>query len=654
MSQQRMIRLGIGVLLALSLIGFDTAPMPEIAQAQRPTTFDCTAVTEIPQQECEALVAFYVSTDGDNWINHSGWLRTNTPCTWFGLTCSEGHVTRLELNDNYLHGPIPSEIENLSYLQVLILYANWITGSIPPEIGNLLQLRELSLDGNALGGLIPVTLGNLTNLQGLYLTRNQLTGPIPRELGKLVNVGLLMLHDNQLSGPIPSELGNMTGLWILALQNNQLNGSIPSTLGQLVNLCDLDLSVNQLSGSIPPELGNLTRIGWCRYAVALHDTTNLPWPGSQLLPAGRPPQPNIGYLNLAGNHLSGAVPVELGQLSQSVRCEHRLQHAVKRFALRSVSRHSLGFPRFQCSHGLRSPGLSALVLVSDPNRGAHQPDGDRQQRRCTDHPELDAYCLHRTRGLLRDQLRYGSRWAVHGVRPDREQDGEFSYDDFAAARHALLLPFAHDHRTARQRRQLRGLLCVAAEHCDQRVHRGGGQRRWRAHPDPHAHAHLQPDRHGYTNRDRYCDAYPHRNGYRDAEPNADAYCDAHRHMDTYAHSNPQRNCDANGQRHPGATVAAADPALSGGLEAGIPAHRNWRTLFSCLVVAMLTSVSPTSIAHTYASQRASVRSRADVGLARRLAFGWRVAHPQRRIEMARPDTRCSRSRNTRRRLERTQ
>ena len=157
---------------------------------------------------------------------------------------------------------------------------------------------------------------------------------------------------------------------------------------------------------------------------------------------------------------------------------------------------------------------------------------------------------------------------------------------------------------------------LSAEPGDQRVHRGGGQRRWRAHPDPHAHAHLQPDRHGYTNRDRYCDAYPHRNGYRDAdcdaEPNADAYCDAHRHMDTYAHGNPQRNCDANGQRHPGATVAAADPALSGGLEAGIPAHRNWRTLFSCSVVATLTSVSPTSIAQTYVVRCSRITGRVQV------------------------------------------
>jgi len=128
----------------------------------------------------------------------------------------------------------------------------------------------------------------------------------------------LYLNDNQLDGPIPPELGNLTQLVFLSLENNQLSGSIPPSLGQLTNLCDLDLSSNQLTGTLPPELGNLTRIGWCRHPSALHDTGNVTWPGWRPLPeASRPPQPHTGYLNLAANHLSGAVPMELGQLTQA-------------------------------------------------------------------------------------------------------------------------------------------------------------------------------------------------------------------------------------------------------------------------------------------------------------------------------------------------
>jgi len=74
---------------------------------------DCAAVTEIPSTECEALVALYKSTDGANWRRNHGW-NTNTPCKWYGVRCSDGHVTTLSLYQNQLSGPIPTELGNLS------------------------------------------------------------------------------------------------------------------------------------------------------------------------------------------------------------------------------------------------------------------------------------------------------------------------------------------------------------------------------------------------------------------------------------------------------------------------------------------------------------------------------------------------------------
>ena len=98
MWKQRMIRLGLGAMLAFSLIGWDTPTQSNPVQAQGPATFDCTAVTEIPQQECEALVALYDSTDGANWYTNADWVKSATPCSWYGVTCgAAGHVTSLEL-----------------------------------------------------------------------------------------------------------------------------------------------------------------------------------------------------------------------------------------------------------------------------------------------------------------------------------------------------------------------------------------------------------------------------------------------------------------------------------------------------------------------------------------------------------------------------
>lgn len=57
--------------------------------------FNCANVTEIPNSECEALVAFYNRLDGDNWSNNSGWLSTNTPCDWNGVYCRAGHVVQI-------------------------------------------------------------------------------------------------------------------------------------------------------------------------------------------------------------------------------------------------------------------------------------------------------------------------------------------------------------------------------------------------------------------------------------------------------------------------------------------------------------------------------------------------------------------------------
>ncbi len=47
----------------------------------------CSYVTEIPQIECEALVALYDSTGGDNWTRNTGWKDTNTLCSFFLPTC---------------------------------------------------------------------------------------------------------------------------------------------------------------------------------------------------------------------------------------------------------------------------------------------------------------------------------------------------------------------------------------------------------------------------------------------------------------------------------------------------------------------------------------------------------------------------------------
>ena len=135
----------------------------------------CATVTEIPASECAALEALYNSTDGPNWSRNDGWMVSPTPCSWYGVACSGGHVTQLSLISNRLTGNIPPALSNLPQLERLWLFENQLNGNIPVELGSITSLQSLNLEGNQLTGNIPSELGNLSNLKSLGLEGNQLT-----------------------------------------------------------------------------------------------------------------------------------------------------------------------------------------------------------------------------------------------------------------------------------------------------------------------------------------------------------------------------------------------------------------------------------------------------------------------------------------------
>jgi Leucine-rich repeat (LRR) protein len=319
--------------------------------------FACTGVTQIPQGECQALVAFFHSTNGIRWAARTNWLITDSPCGWYGVSCRDGHVTGLNFHANNLVGNLAPELGNLSQLEQLVLSFNELTGPIPPEMGKLSRLqlfdahvplrgglegtiptelsqltalRVLDLSGNRLSGPIPTELGHLANLEKLDLGSNQLDGPIPATLGELRQLTYLSLCSNQLTGTIPAELASLTNLLVLELSVNQLSdpfppelaalsalqslslstnqfkGPIPSAIGSLTNLQDLNLNTNEFSGPIPPEIGNLTELRW-------FDLSGNQLSGS--LPAELQRLDKLGEMDIGDNPLSGPVPVELSEMS---------------------------------------------------------------------------------------------------------------------------------------------------------------------------------------------------------------------------------------------------------------------------------------------------------------------------------------------------
>ena len=282
----------------------------------------CLAQTEIPIQECQALVDFFDSTNQLGWKNNDGWNASHHPCSWYGVSCTDGRVSGLTLNKNFLAGPIPESIGNLTAVTMLEFSgldpssifatpANFLYGSLPASIGNLTNLTYLGLDWNSLNGAIPESIGNLSSLEHLDLYHNYVTEPLPESIGNLSNLTYLNLASNGIGGTLPGSIGGMSSLTSLIPYWNAIEGSIPESIGNLSNLTHLDLLHNQLTGTIPESIGNL--INLTRLNLSYNSLTG-PVPPSfgQLY--------NLEDLDLRANNLRGTVPLPVARIGTWARC----------------------------------------------------------------------------------------------------------------------------------------------------------------------------------------------------------------------------------------------------------------------------------------------------------------------------------------------
>ncbi|XP_058099637.1 probable LRR receptor-like serine/threonine-protein kinase At3g47570 [Magnolia sinica] len=188
----------------------------------------------------------------------------------------------LGIGANLMKGRLPSSIANLStQLEILSIAVNQISGTISPGIENLVSLTALDMNRCLLTGTIPPTIGKLRKLQYLDLSRNGFTGRIPPSLGNITQMLKLYLEVNHLSGSIPSSLGNYQSLQILHLYQNKLDSSIPKEVVSLSSLSiSFNLAGNSLTGPLPVEVGSMK---------------------------------NLPELDISENRLSGEIPVSLGE-----------------------------------------------------------------------------------------------------------------------------------------------------------------------------------------------------------------------------------------------------------------------------------------------------------------------------------------------------
>ena len=224
--------------------------------------------------------------------------------------------------------PYPKVVRD-GHRQIVVLDA-----TIPTELGLLTYLQVLDLSGNRLTGTIPEALASLTNLQELRLSGNyQLTGCIPGGLEDVASNDLEGLDLRSCSDPTgdcandgavmdaannPGLVSDCTALLAVRdtlAENAPLNWSADLAIERWVGVevsssprrvTSLSLRERHLSGTIPVELGNLTNL------------KRIDLFGNQLtgsIPEELGDLTNLEFLSLFDNHLTGSIPKELGSLT---------------------------------------------------------------------------------------------------------------------------------------------------------------------------------------------------------------------------------------------------------------------------------------------------------------------------------------------------
>lgn len=257
----------------------------------------------IPDTEVSALCDFYVSTGGPEWTASDGWAATvsavqEDPCTWYGVTCKDGHVNALSLPRNNLNGVFVESFGDLTELISFDFGANKMHGQYPKSLTKLTKLYALSVRENEMSG--PLDFSAFPEMEYAHMDFNHFSGDLST-LTACKKLAVLGLTDNNISGSIPDEFQNMKYLQTLFLGGNNLTGSIPGL--PTSSLRTVDLGRNSLSGAIPfaSYLSNPNLVEFNLFSNRLSGTL------SEISAAHQ----NLVVLDAHANAINGKVPTIL-------------------------------------------------------------------------------------------------------------------------------------------------------------------------------------------------------------------------------------------------------------------------------------------------------------------------------------------------------
>ncbi|KAJ6719042.1 LEUCINE-RICH RECEPTOR-LIKE KINASE FAMILY PROTEIN [Salix purpurea] len=279
--------------------------------------------------DAAALLSFKKMIQNDPQGVLSGWQINRNPCIWYGVSCTLGRVTHLDLTGCSLAGIISfNPLSSLDMLSALNLSLNSFTVNSTALLHLPYALQQLQLSYTGIEGPVPESLfsknpnlvyanlshNNLSELlpddlllnsdkvQALDLSYNNFTGSISglKIENSCNSLSQLDLSVNHLMDSIPPTLSNCTNLKNLNLSFNMLTGEIPKSFGKLSSLQRLDLSHNHITGWIPSELGNA-----CNSLLELKLSHNNI---SGQIPVSFSPCSWLQTLDLSNNNLTGPFP----------------------------------------------------------------------------------------------------------------------------------------------------------------------------------------------------------------------------------------------------------------------------------------------------------------------------------------------------------
>ncbi|EHA8591420.1 receptor-like protein EIX1 [Cocos nucifera] len=282
--------------------------------------------------------------------------------------CIKNSLETLEMSHTLLNGYLPDWFGEFRMLKFLDLSSNSISGPLPASIGRMSALERLNLSNNKLNGTIAESLGRLAELISLDLSGNFLDGVMSEEhFANLTKLKCLDLSQNRLILNLGPDWIPPFQLQMLDIGSCKLGPRFPAWLRMQKNITDLDMSSTGISDTMPDwfwrSFSQIKHLDISSNGITgnVHDLTDFI---------------NLGYFNLSSNYFEGPLPnfpsstmvvVDLSNNSFSGVIHPSISKSMPNMSYLSLSRNNLSgkIPLSLCQLGLVILDLSKNLLLGE-------------------------------------------------------------------------------------------------------------------------------------------------------------------------------------------------------------------------------------------------------------------------------------------------